>query len=304
MTAFSPLIVAVSLMTVSATTIAVGNTLIRSLGDIGIHPFEIAFFRCAFGFITIAPIVLWKERAWPKTTTVKPLAASGLCHYASMLCFFTGVTLMPLNESAALSFATPLFATIGVALFLGETVRARRWAAIFVGFAGVLIVLRPGAVPLGLGPVLVLLSTVTFAGVTVLVKMMSGREKTTTVVFYQSLIVMLLTAPLAAWHWTTPSWPAFLALAGLGALSTLGWLCFTRAFALADASAILPFEFTRMPFIAILAYVFLGEVPDKWVWLGAAVIFASSLYIAQREHAAHRREQVGRDQIQRRTDAR
>ena len=69
MTAFSPLIVAVSLMTVSATTIAVGNTLIRSLGDIGIHPFEIAFFRCAFGFITIAPIVLWKERAWPRITT-------------------------------------------------------------------------------------------------------------------------------------------------------------------------------------------------------------------------------------------
>ena len=116
MTAFSPLLVAASLMTVSATTIAIGNTLIRSLGDIGIHPFEIAFFRCAFGFATAAPIVLWQAGGWPKTTAVKPLIASGLCHYASMLCFFTGVTLMPLNESAALSFATPLFATIGVAL--------------------------------------------------------------------------------------------------------------------------------------------------------------------------------------------
>ncbi len=294
MTAFSPIVVAVFLMTVSATTIALGNTLIRSIGDIGIHPFEIAFFRCAFGFATVAPIVLWQARAWPKITAVKPLLASGLCHYASMLCFFTGVTLMPLNESAALSFATPLFATIGVALFLGETVRARRWAAIIVGFAGVLIVLRPGAVPLGLGPVLVILSTVTFAGVTVLVKMMSGTERTATVVFYQSLIVMLLTLPLALWHWTTPSLPAFLAMAALGALSTLGWLCFTRAFALADASAILPFEFTRMPFIAILAYLVLGEVPDKWVWLGAAVIFGSTLYIAQREHAAHRRAQIQR----------
>ena len=90
--------------------------------------------------------------------------------------------------------------------------------------------------------------------------------------------------------------------ATLGALCTAGWLCFTRAFALADASAILPLEFTRLPFVAVLAYVVFGEVPDKWVWLGAAVIFASSLYIAQREHAAHRREQVGRDQIQRRTE--
>jgi drug/metabolite transporter (DMT)-like permease len=280
MTAFSPLLVAASLMTLSATTIAVGNTLIRSLGDIGIHPFEIAFFRCAFGFATAAPIVLWQVRGWPKTTAIRPLIASGLCHYASMLCFFTGVTLMPLNESAALSFATPLI-------------------AIVVGFIGVLIVLRPGAVPLGLGPVLVILSTITFAGVTVLVKMMSGTEKTATVVFYQSLTVMVLTFPLAVWHWTTPSLPAFVALAALGALSTLGWLCFTRAFALADASAILPFEFTRMPFIAILAYVVLGEVPDKWTWLGAAVIFGSTLYIAHREHAAHRR-----DQIQRRTEER
>jgi len=299
MTPTSPLVIAVLLMTLSALTTAVGNTLIRSLGDIGIHPFEIAFFRCAFGFLTVAPIVLWQQRRWPLTARGRVLTASGLCHYASMLCFFTGVTLMPLNESAALSFATPLFATIGAALFLGETVRARRWIAILVGFLGVLIVLRPGAVPVSLGAALVVLSTMTFAGVTVLVKMMSGTERTATVVFYQSLIVMVLTFPLALWNWTTPSLPSFLALAALGALSTLGWLCFTRAFALADASAILPLEFTRMPFIAILAYMFLGEVPDKWVWIGAAVIFGSTLYIAQREHAAHRR-----DQIQRRTEDR
>ena len=99
MTAFSPLLVAASLMTLSATTIAVGNTLIRSLGDIGIHPFEIAFFRCAFGFATAAPIVLWQTGGWPRTTAVRPLIASGLCHYASMLCFFTGVTLMPPRPS-------------------------------------------------------------------------------------------------------------------------------------------------------------------------------------------------------------
>ena len=73
MSAFSPIVVAVLLMTVSATTIAVGNTLIRSVGDIGIHPFEIAFFRCAFGFATVAPIVLWQARAWPKITAVSVL---------------------------------------------------------------------------------------------------------------------------------------------------------------------------------------------------------------------------------------
>ena len=78
-------------------------------------------------------------------------------------------------------------------------------------------------------------------------------------------------------------------VAALGALCTAGWLCFTCAFALADASAILPLEFTRLPFVAILAYIVFGEVPDQWVWLGAAVIFGSTLYIAHREHVAHRR---------------
>lgn len=153
----SPLIVAVILMGTAAALTAAQNTLIRFLGDSGIHPFEIAFFRCVFGLVTVAPLVLWQERAWPRTHATKLLTASGLFHFTAMTCFFTGVTLIPLNESAALTFAGPLFATVGAALFLGENVRARRWIAIAIGFAGVLIVLRPGAVPVSLGAGLVLL---------------------------------------------------------------------------------------------------------------------------------------------------
>ena len=287
----SPLIVAIILMGTAAALTAAQNTLIRFLGDSGIHPFEIAFFRCVFGLLTVAPLVLWQERAWPRTHATKLLTASGLFHFTAMICFFTGVTLIPLNESAALTFAGPLFATVGAALFLGENVRARRWIAIAIGFAGVLIVLRPGAVPVSLGAGLVLFANISFAGVSLLVKRMSGTERTTTVVFYQTLIVMLLTFPLALWNWTTPTLFDLLLVATLGALCTAGWLCFTRAFALADASAILPLEFTRLPFVAVLAYLVFGEVPDKWVWIGAAVIFGSTLYIAHREHAAHRRAQ-------------
>jgi S-adenosylmethionine uptake transporter len=107
-------------------------------------------------------------------------------------------------------------------------------------------------------------------------------------VFYQSLFVSVLTLPAALPVWTTPD-PTMLAwLALIGALSTAGWLCFTRAFALADASALLPLEFTRLPFVALLGYLAFGEVPDVWVWVGAAVIFASGLAIAHRENAAAR----------------
>ncbi len=289
MKALSPALRAILLMLLATAMSAVQNAMIRLLADRGIHPFEIAFFRSALGFATVAAWVLWNSRAWPRSGMMKSLSLSGLFHIAAMLTFFYGVSVMPLNDSAALTFASPLFGTIAAALFLDEKVRARRWLAIAVGFVGVLIVLRPGAVPLSLGAALVLLSTVAFAGVTVLVKKMSATERTTTVVFYQSLFVSLLTIPPALAFWTTPPAGSFLLLVALGVLSTFGWLCFTRAFALADASALLPLEFARLPFIALLAYALFGEIPDRWVWLGAAVIFGSTLYIAHRENAAARR---------------
>lgn len=280
---------AIVLMLAATAMTAVQNTMIRLLADSGIHPFQIAFFRCLFGFISVAALVLWQARAFPQTHAVGLLGASGVLHMVSMLAFFFGLSRMPLNDSAALTFATPLFGTIGAALFLGERVSAGRWFAIGIGFIGVLIVLRPGAVPLGIGPALVLASTVLFAGVTVLVKRLSDTERTTTIVFYQSLFVTLLTLvpALSVWTWPTTV-QATVMLMSLGLLGTAGWLCFTRAFALADASAILPLEFARLPCVALLAYALFGEVPDRWVWLGAATIFASTLYVANREHRAHR----------------
>ncbi len=289
MTALSPALRAALLMLAATAITSVQSSLIRLVADRGIHPFEIAFFRSAFGFATVAAWVLWNTRSWPRSGMIGSLSMSSVFHATAMLTFFYGVSVMPLSDSAALTFTAPLFGTIGAAVFLGERVQARRWIAIAIGFVGVIIVLRPGSVPFSPGAALVLISTVAFAGVTVLVKKMSATERTTTVVFYQSLFVSILTIPPAIAFWTTPPMGSFVLLVALGVLSTLGWLCFTRAFALADASAILPLEFTRLPFIAVLGYAMFGEVPDRWVWIGAAVIFGSTLYIAHRENAAARK---------------
>jgi drug/metabolite transporter (DMT)-like permease len=286
--ALGPALTAALLMVAAAAVTSMQGLLIRVAADGGIHAFEIAFFRSFFGFVAMAVVVLATTRRVPRVTALRPLGGSSLFHLMAMLSFFYGMAMMPLAESAALTFTAPLFGTLAAALFLGERVHARRWIAILVGFLGVLVVLRPGMVPVGIGPALVLFSTVAFAGVTVLVKRMTATEATTSVVFYQSLFVSVLTLPAALPVWTTPD-PTMLAwLALIGALSTAGWLCFTRAFALADASALLPLEFTRLPFVALLGYLAFGEVPDVWVWVGAAVIFASGLAIAHRENAAAR----------------
>ncbi len=283
-----PALRAALLMALSAVVSALQNLLIRVAGDAGIPSLQIAFFRSSFGFLAIAALALAMARRIPATSALRKLGASSLFHLVAMLCFFHGVTLMPLAESSALTFTAPLFGTLAAAFFLGERVHARRWIAILVGFAGVLIVLRPGAVPVGPGPALVLFSTVAFAGVTVLVKRMTATEPTIAVVFYQSLFMTGLTLPAALTVWTTPDAAILACLAAMGVLSTLGWLAFTRAFALADASALLPLEFVRLPCVAVLGYLAFGEVPDLWVWVGAVVIFVASLSIAHRETEAAR----------------
>jgi pimeloyl-ACP methyl ester carboxylesterase len=223
MTAFSPALRAAMLMTVATAFTALQNVVIRVLSDGGIHPFEIAFFRCLFGFLAVAAVVLWRERAWPRIGALRLVAVSSLFHLGAMLGFFYGLSVMPLNDSAALTFAAPLYSTIGAALFLGEKVHARRWIAIVIGFAGVLVVLRPGMIPFTVGAAAVLFSSISFAGVNLLVKRMSGTERATTVVFYQNGF------PELAYSWRKVMAP--LAVAGFYVVApdqrgygrTLGW---------------------------------------------------------------------------------
>ncbi|MBL8689519.1 MAG: DMT family transporter [Rhodospirillaceae bacterium] len=278
-----------SLILAAQLSTAFQNVAIRLAADDGIHPFQIAWVRGVVGFVMVAAFILWRERAIPRPKAIGQLVAVGFAHVAAMVSFFYGVALIPLNESTALSFAAPLFGTIGAALFLGETVRLRRWIAVAIGFVGVLIVLRPGVVTIGLGTALVLVSTVAFAVVTLLFRTLSRTDPPTTIVFYQSLFFSVVTLAPAAPVLAMPSAYAFLMMVMVAVLGTFGMVAYTRAFAIAEASAILPFEFSRLPFIAIVAFLVFGERPDQWVWLGAAVIFGSTLYIAHREAAAARR---------------
>ena len=279
-----------TLLMLGATSISgLQNCLMRLLADQGIHALQITLFRNVFGLLSVAAIMFWIERRVPRTPWFWLIALSCILHVASMVTFIHGLGLLPLNESAALSFAAPLFVTIGAALFLGETVRARRWSAVAAGFVGVLIILRPGMVPVSFGAAMILVSCMLGAAVTLMFKNFAGHERPTTLIFYQCLIASVLSVPGGAWVWVTPDLPSFAALASIGLIGTLGWLAFLHACKLADASAIQPIEFVKLPSVAFFAYMMFGETPDQWVWLGAAVIFGSTLYIAHREALVARR---------------
>jgi S-adenosylmethionine uptake transporter len=281
--ALPPIVQAALLMMGGAACVAIQNAMIRTVSA-DIHTFEIVFFRNLFGLLAILP-AMGGAAGFSLLRTRRPgglLVMSG-AHLAGMVCYFMAIAYLPLAEVIALGFSKPLFVTLGAALVLGEVVRARRWSAVAVGFLGVMIVLQPGAEAISPYALLILIGTVVGAAVTLLIKRLTATERVATIVWYQALISTVFALPLCLLHWRMPDLAGWLMLIAIGGLGTLSWLAMTRSIFLVDASAVVPFEFLRLPFAALVAYVWFAEVPSIWTWVGGAVIFATSIYIAHRE---------------------
>lgn len=270
-------------MIAAAFMFAVMNAGIKLAAAEGLHPFQIAFFRNAFALMFLLPWLARMGFDGLRTARLKVHLLRAVIGLIAMLCWFTAVVRMPMAEAVALNFTVPLFATAGAAFFLGETVRARRWTATIVGFLGVLIILRPGFVEFT--PVMTLpIIAACFMAVTVLiVKSLSRTDAPMVVVVYMNLLLTPLSLVPALFAWQTPSLQALLLMAFVGACAVLAHIAFTRAFARADASAILPFDYARLPFVAAIGFLLFDETPDGWTWVGAAVIAAAAVYIAHRE---------------------
>jgi drug/metabolite transporter (DMT)-like permease len=275
-------------MSGAALTFSAMNTIIRVVGQ-ELPPFELAFFRNFFSLVVMLPWIAHYGLGSLNLRRFKLYSLRALLGLVSMLCWFAAVAMIPLAEAIALSFTGPLFATAAAALVLRETVGWRRWGAVVVGFVGVLIIVRPGQVELSLGATLVLLSALCMAAGALLVKTLARTEPAPAIVAYMVIYLapMSLVPALFVWQWPEPR--HWLPLFALGAFGALAHLCYTRALAAADASAVMPFDYLRMPFGAAMAYGVLAEVPTVWTWTGAGVIVASTMYIAQREIALRRR---------------
>ncbi|WP_299397771.1 DMT family transporter [Pelagibius sp.] len=270
-------------MITAALLFAVMNATIKLAAAEGLHPFQIAFFRNSFALAFMLPWLARMGREGLRTERLKVHFWRAGIGLIAMLCWFTAVVRMPMAEAVALNFTVPLFATAGAAIFLGEVVRARRWTATIIGFLGVLIILRPGFAEIT--PVMALpVIAACFMAVTVLiVKSLSRTEDPMVVVLYMNLLLTPLSLIPALFVWQMPSLWALMLMALVGGCAVLAHIAFTRSFALADASAVLPFDYARLPFVAAIGFLLFAEVPDVWTWIGAAVIAASAVYIAHRE---------------------
>lgn len=270
-------------MTAASLGFSVMNILIREVSA-ELEPAQIAFFRNFFAAAFMLPWLLKSgaAKALPTTHLKLHLLRAGVGLMA-MLCWFYSVSLLPLAQAVALNFTVPLFATAGAALILGEVVRARRWSATLVGFLGVLIVLRPGTQEISLITALPVLAALFMASSVMLVKTLSARDAPATIVLWMNLLLTPLSLIPALFVWQWPTWEALGLMALIGGTAVLAHIGLTRAYARADASAVLPFDYMRLPFIALFAFLLYAEVPDLWTWVGAGVIAGSSVYIAHRE---------------------
>lgn len=249
--------------------------------------FEIAFFRNAFGLLVLIPILLHGKA--PLRTRQLPRyllrSAIGVC---SMLCGFWAIAHLPLAQAISLSYSTPLFVTIAAVIWLGEVVRKRRWAAVVIGFIGVLIVVRPGTSGFSIGSLVALLAAVFSAAVAIQIKQLSRIDAPDTIVFYTYLfwVPMSGLAATFAWHWPPlTTWPWLVATGLFGTVAQLLW---TRSLQLGDVSALQPISFMQLPMVALAGWLWFGESIDHWTLIGAGVIFAAVFYIAHREAALAR----------------
>lgn len=255
--------------------------IVKTLG-LRLDPFEVAFFRCLFGLVAVLPFIVGTRGM---TISGNPWmhVLRSVVGVSGMFCGFYAVTHLPLATATAISFTKPLFLIVLAVLFLGEVVRWRRWTATAVGFLGVLFVARPGSEAFSFAMGIALFGSFLIADVSVLVKKLAATDRNVTILFYFGVITTLVSAVPAFFVWKTPlgiEWPL---LVLVGATAAFGQYCMLRSLRIAEATAVTPFDYTRLLFAGIFGYVFFAEVPDGWTLLGCAILIASTLYIAQRE---------------------
>lgn len=241
------------------------------------------FLRNVINLVLMAPSMVRQGKSMIVTQRLGTHALRNLFLYSGNCAWFYGVTLIALADVASLQFTSPLFTAIIAAAFLGEKIGGHRMVAILVGFAGALIIIRPGVIPINLGTVMILIAAFLYSCAHVVTKRLSDTESGSTVVFYMSVTILVYSAIPAFFVWQTPAWADMPAMIGLGITGYATHYCITRSLAVGDASFVIAFDFMRLPFSAILGWLLFREILDIWTVAGALIIFAAGYYSTVRE---------------------
>lgn len=263
------------------------HTSVRLMSDT-MTAFQIVFWRMLLSMAMLMPWYAWKGLHLLKTQRPGMHALRAAVNCAGMLLWFFAIAVVPLGKAVAIHFVLPIFVMILAAIVLRERVGVRRISAAFIGFGGVLLVLRPGELTVGWPEFMILGSALCYAATVIFLKYMVKTETPLALTFYTNFFVLLFTIPPTIWLWASPTVDDIVPILVIGITGTFAPFMYTTALRMADASIIAPTDFLRLPITAGLAFALFGEVPTMWVWIGGGIIFLSTWYIAARESKLER----------------
>lgn len=256
--------------------------MVRQLSG-AIPTMELVFFRNLIALLLLAPWMMHQGIANMRTGRLPLYCLRVFFAYSAMVMLFFALGQMPIAKVFALQYTIPLFTIMLAVIVLKQHADGHSWAACFIGFAGALIVIRPGIIEMTLASVLALCSASMSAGSNTTIKLLSRTDGPGVITVYTNLLMMPLAFVPMLFVWVAPAWDQVPWILGIGVSSSVGGYCFTRSVSAADARVVQPFQFTRMIFATGVGYLMFAELPDLWTWVGAAVIFIASYYILLRE---------------------
>lgn len=249
---------------------------------------QLTWARFFFHFVILAPIVLYRYGG-AALRPRRPLLqlVRGAFTLLSTILFFAAIARMPIADALALLFISPLVVTALSPAMLGERVGPRRWAAVIAGFAGALVILRPGFGVVQAGSLLAMAAGVSFAFYTLLTRKLSGSAPPLVTLAYTAVAGAVAMSITVLPGWSLPSLPDLAMMAGIGAVAAAGHFLLITAFDHAPASVLAPYSYSEIVMATAIGWFVFSDFPDGWTWTGIGIIVASGIYISWRERKVH-----------------
>ena len=261
--------------------LSANDAVVKTLGT-DFHPIQMALFRYAIGMVLLLPWFVKAGRETWHTRRIRTHFARAMIAGIGQAAVYYGVIHLYLADATAVAFSRPLFLTMLAVLFLGEAVGWQRWTATAFGFAGVLVMVRPGGSEFDIAWAVALVAAVLFALGILFIRRLATTEPSIRILFYYHVFgIALFVGPSAA-IWQAPEPDQFALLMLIGALTCAGMVCFVQGFSIGEASFVGPFEYLRLIYAALIGYWMFAEIPSIWTGAGAVMIIASALYIVRR----------------------
>lgn len=264
------------------------TALVKLLGT-AIPAAEAAFLRYILGLVFVLPMLGPLLRTGMERRLLGLFALRGLLHAGGVVLWFFAMARIPIADVTAMNYLSPIYVTLGAALFLGEKLHLRRILAVFVALLGALVILRPGLREVSSGHLAMIATALMFGGSYLMAKSLSGKASAAVVVAMLSIFVTIGLAPVALANWVTPDLRALTILFAVACAATAGHYTMTLAFAAAPVAVTQPVTFLQLVWAVLLGHFVFDEGVDIWVVFGGLIILASVSFITWREAVLKRR---------------